>query len=128
MEAWKRLPHEIPDGREHRTCKSEGGQENRWGRGKTRIPGLLPGAASAPEGQHVLEFDGSIEGGPADGFSTATTAVINVMTDADLDGLTDAREAELGSNPNKADTDGDGMTDGAEALAGTNPLEEGSEL
>ncbi|MDZ7692511.1 MAG: OmpA family protein [Balneolaceae bacterium] len=34
--------------------------------------------------------------------------------DTDGDGLTDAEEAELGTDPNNADTDGDGLTDGDE--------------
>lgn len=34
--------------------------------------------------------------------------------DTDGDGLTDAEEAELGTDPNSADTDGDGLTDGQE--------------
>ncbi|MEZ4468024.1 MAG: hypothetical protein R3F43_27225 [bacterium] len=35
--------------------------------------------------------------------------------DADRDGLTDAEEAELGTNPNLPDTDMDGIDDGVEA-------------
>ena len=43
--------------------------------------------------------------------------------DADNDGLTNAIEAELGTDPNMADTDGDGLSDGDEHLdAGTDPL------
>ncbi len=34
--------------------------------------------------------------------------------DTDKDGLTDAKETELGTNPNKADSDGDGLNDGDE--------------
>ncbi|WP_338869926.1 VWA domain-containing protein [Myxococcus stipitatus] len=34
--------------------------------------------------------------------------------DTDGDGLTDAREAEVGTDPNKVDTDGDGFSDGVE--------------
>ena len=36
--------------------------------------------------------------------------------DSDGDGLSDARERELGTNPQVADTDGDGLSDGAEVL------------
>ena len=43
--------------------------------------------------------------------------------DADNDGLTDAEEAALGTNPNLADTDGDGHNDKAETLAGTSPTD-----
>jgi len=42
-------------------------------------------------------------------------------TDSDGDGLTDAEEAKLGSDPEKADTDGDGFDDDVEVLAGTDP-------
>lgn len=42
-------------------------------------------------------------------------------TDADGDGLTDAQEADLGTNPFAADSDGDGLNDGYEVALGTNP-------
>jgi hypothetical protein len=43
--------------------------------------------------------------------------------DADADGLTDAQEATLGTNPNLGDTDGDGLLDGTEVNSSlTNPL------
>lgn len=42
--------------------------------------------------------------------------------DSDSDGLTDLQEAQLGTDPNKADTDGDGFDDGQEVRAGYNPL------
>ncbi len=41
--------------------------------------------------------------------------------DADADGLTDAEEAELGTDPTNADSDGDGYEDGYEADYGTDP-------
>ena len=44
--------------------------------------------------------------------------------DADGDGLSDADEATVGSDPNNADTDGDGLSDGDEVWEhSTNPLE-----
>lgn len=43
--------------------------------------------------------------------------------DTDGDGLTDAEEADLGTDPAKADTDGDGITDGDEVKNGTDPLD-----
>lgn len=46
--------------------------------------------------------------------------------DGDHDGLTDAEEVELGTNPAKADTDGDGYSDGTEVEEGTNPLDPNS--
>jgi hypothetical protein len=43
--------------------------------------------------------------------------------DSDGDGLSDAAEISLGTNPNNPDTDGDGLTDGQEVNDyGTNPL------
>lgn len=41
--------------------------------------------------------------------------------DSDCDGLTDAEESALGTNPNKKDTDGDGLWDGYEAGVTFNP-------
>ena len=42
--------------------------------------------------------------------------------DRDHDGLTDAQETALGTNPDNPDSDGDGLTDGEEYIRGTNPL------
>jgi hypothetical protein len=42
--------------------------------------------------------------------------------DTDGDGLTDAQEAILGTDPYNIDTDGDGLTDGQEVELGTDPL------
>lgn len=43
--------------------------------------------------------------------------------DFDKDGLTNAKECELGTDPNNADTDGDGLNDGEEVNThGTDPL------
>ena len=52
---------------------------------------------------------------------TDDETLLNVDTDGD--GLTNAEELELGTDPNLADTDGDTLTDGAEHnTTGTNPL------
>lgn len=42
--------------------------------------------------------------------------------DSDFDGVCDAEEDHLGTNPYLWDTDGDGLGDGEEILGGTNPL------
>ena len=42
--------------------------------------------------------------------------------DSDGDGLSDAEENQLGTNPNDADSDNDGVNDGDEVAAGTDPL------
>jgi trimeric autotransporter adhesin len=52
-------------------------------------------------------------------------ADVPVDVDSDNDGLTDAQEATLGTDPNLADTDADGVSDGVEvanASLGFNPL------
>jgi len=43
------------------------------------------------------------------------------IRDSDGDGLNDAVEAVLGTDPNAADSDNDGLQDGAELTAGTDP-------
>lgn len=44
-------------------------------------------------------------------------------TDSDNDGLSDAKEASLGTSPNNADSDSDGLSDGDEVAYGTDPLD-----
>ena len=57
------------------------------------------------------------------GCGTSEEAVQTEAVDTDGDGLTDAQEADLGTDPNSADTDGDGLSDGAEVNQyGTDPL------
>ncbi len=46
-----------------------------------------------------------------------------IHTDSDGDGLTDAEEGLLGTDPNNADTDGDGVSDWQEVANGTDPLD-----
>jgi Tol biopolymer transport system component len=55
-------------------------------------------------------------------FNQTQAAAIG-QEDADGDGLTNAREIELGTDPTKADTDGDGLSDGDEVNKfGTHPV------
>lgn len=51
------------------------------------------------------------------------TAEALIWADADRDGLTDADEEDLGTDPLKEDTDGDGLTDREEVNGPTDPLE-----
>jgi len=48
--------------------------------------------------------------------------------DSDEDGLSDAQEEELGSDPQTTDTDGDGVFDGQEVADGSDPLSSSSFL
>lgn len=48
--------------------------------------------------------------------------------DADGDGLTDAEEAELGTDPARPDTDGDGYRDGDEVAEGSDPRDPASRI
>lgn len=50
-----------------------------------------------------------------------TQAALNGQQDTDGDGVTDAREAELGLNPQSADSDSDRLNDGDEIPRGTDP-------
>ncbi|GAB4007373.1 binary toxin-like calcium binding domain-containing protein [Nocardioides ultimimeridianus] len=59
----------------------------------------------------------------ADAPTGGVECVPSTTKDTDGDGLTDAQEAQLGTNPNNPDTDGDGLTDGQEVTTyGTDPL------
>ena len=62
------------------------------------------------------------------GFSMSgnTLLVLDSDGDADHDGLTNAEEDALGTDPFNRDTDGDGISDGEEVAAGTDPLQSAS--
>ncbi|HEX3742727.1 MAG TPA: Ig-like domain-containing protein [Bryobacteraceae bacterium] len=62
--------------------------------------------------------------GSSTAFSSAGNTLIVLLpnADSDGDGLTNARELLLGTDPLKADSDGDGMPDGWEAQYHLNPL------
>ena len=79
-----------------------------------------PGATGTPAAPHAPAV------APEAGTSTPTvssTTTSAASVDSDGDGLTNAEEATLGTNPNNPDTDGDGLTDYQEVcIYGTNPL------
>jgi YD repeat-containing protein len=55
--------------------------------------------------------------------SSNTLSILEGAKDSDGDGLTNAQEIALGTDPFRADTDGDGFNDGVEASEGSNPLD-----
>lgn len=52
-----------------------------------------------------------------------TITILEGALDPDGDGLTNAQEALIGTDPFRADTDGDGFSDGVEVTGGSNPLD-----
>lgn len=57
----------------------------------------------------------------------ANKEIKDLNKDTDKDGLSDAKEVELGTNPKEKDTDGDGYSDGDEVEEGYDPLTKASE-
>lgn len=92
---------------------------------------LVAPAETAPTTQPADFVNLDIQGAPTTAVTeTPTTTVFapaapvdDPNKDTDADGLTDTKEAALGTNLNNADTDADGLTDGAEVnIWGTSPL------
>ncbi len=73
------------------------------------------------EGQHPLEFHSIDAAANAESFQLRVLA-INADPDTDGDGLSDALEDELNTNPLDSDTDDDGLLDNEEIETGTNPM------
>ena len=61
-------------------------------------------------------------------FYVNDATILGQGEDPDSDGLVNANEFHVGTNPLKKDTDGDGIDDGQEVLQGRNPLYEGQLL
>jgi YD repeat-containing protein len=102
-------------------------------------PALTVSSASIDPGGASATLSVSISAGTAGPFtlvaangagsSSAFPSGANTLTvlegakDADGDGLTNAQEITLGTDPFRADTDGDSFNDGVEVAAGSNPLD-----
>ncbi|QSQ27964.1 OmpA family protein [Pyxidicoccus parkwayensis] len=77
-------------------------------------------------GNHTLAVRAVDAAGNVD--PTPATYAWSVAADTDGDGLTDAEEVVLGTDPNNPDTDGDGLPDGIEVNVGhTDPLDDDSD-
>lgn len=67
----------------------------------------------APPGRSIMEGDPAPRPeAPRKGPQEWVLSLEEITQDADRDGWTDAEEARLGLDPNKADSDGDGVPDG----------------
>ncbi|MEM7246798.1 MAG: hypothetical protein AAF533_15710 [Acidobacteriota bacterium] len=78
-------------------------------------------SGGVPDGIEDRNRNGRVDPGESD----ATTA--GDEADGDGDGLPDAMEAELGTDPARNDTDLDAVPDGDELILGTNPLDSDSD-
>jgi YD repeat-containing protein len=59
----------------------------------------------------------------ANRFSVVSSSVSGSNVDSDGDGLSDAQEILIGTDPFNPDTDGDGFSDGVEVASGSDPLD-----
>jgi Bacterial TSP3 repeat len=89
------------------------------------VPQLAAAATPVP-GSRVIEAPGTPTANAAEVQPAATATATQTAADRaddDNDGLTNAAEDEVGTDPSLADTDEDGLTDGEEsAETGTSPL------
>ncbi|MBZ4331842.1 Ig-like domain-containing protein [Corallococcus sp. AS-1-12] len=85
-----------------------------------------PALFTVTAGPHTLAVRATDAAGNVD--ATPATWSWSATDDADNDGLTDAEEAQHGTDPRNADTDGDGLSDGVEVRSGrTDPLDDDSD-
>ena len=102
-------------------------------RGKTSTTGAITGVALAATtnyriqvlDSHALVIGSSAFRTPANGGMLQLPTILvasDTSIDSDQDGLTDAAEFIIGTDPHNPDTDGDGIPDGVEVAQGTDPL------
>jgi hypothetical protein len=88
--------------------------------------GPLPGVAGVVGSGALAEnARAGLPDGDGDGLSDAAEKVLRTdpgRADTDADQLSDALERALGTDPTRADSDGDGVADGLEVQLGRNPL------
>ncbi len=86
----------------------------------------LPSFVADVDGAYVVRLvvnDGAQDSAPD---ALTVTASTDGDVDSDGDGLTDAEEDALGTDPNDPDSDDDTFSDGDEVAAGTDPLDPNS--
>ena len=90
--------------------------------------GTITVAAGLPSGTYTVTYQICENGAnPVNCDTAIATVVIGQcidfpINDCDNDGLTNAQELSLGTDPLNPDSDGDGVKDGTEVIYGTNPL------
>jgi YD repeat-containing protein len=87
--------------------------------GTSAIMSVTAGANSV--GTYALVATNASGSSSAFPDSSNSFRVLNPQGDEDLDGLTNAQEVALGTDPFNPDTDGDGFPDGVEVQAGSDP-------
>lgn len=84
--------------------------------------GLVEGTPEIYEA-NVPEYLVDVVAADANGQSASTRLVLRIeVADRDGDGLSDAREIEIGTDPDAVDSDADGIDDLTEVAAGADPL------
>ena len=90
--------------------------------------GTITVAAGLPSGTYTVTYQICENGANPINCDTAIATVVIgqcidfPINDCDNDGLTNAQELNLGTDPLNPDSDGDGVKDGTEVTDGTNPL------
>lgn len=94
-----------------------------FGRGLPGFPSTGDRPTNTPTPLTILTETAVIEQTSVAGTATSAAATAEVNGDWDSDGLSNAQETAIGTDPRKPDTDGDQLQDGEEVLTyGSDPL------
>ena len=83
----------------------------------------LAGVSTAAALTYAQSLTSTASAAPASRGANGIAQFQDGVYDNDLDGLTNAEEAALGTDPNDPDSDNDGISDGDEVDNGTDPLD-----